>query len=311
MAPRRGAREGTKRETSLITDPRSAAAVLTVIVLTLNEEANLPACIASLWGLKCELHVLDSGSTDRTVAIARAGGASVSSHPFENYGAQRNWAQRELPIESEWVLHLDADERLTPELVDEIGRVLINPPAIVNGFLLRKRTMFMGRWIKHGGQYPAYHLRLFRKNSGSCEDRLYDQHFLVEGRVDRLEHDYIDVLTADIRTWTVRHARWAELEATEMQAPTGGPGRVRGLMLGSPIERKRWLRETPYRAAPLFIRAFLYWFYRYVLRLGFLDGSEGMIFHFLQGFWYRFLIDVKMYEHQQKLRLDPRRAAEV
>ena len=295
----------------MTTNPHSASAALTVVVLSYNEEANLPACIASLRGLKCELHVVDSGSTDRTLDIARAGGASVTSHPFENYAMQRNWAQRELPIRSEWVLHLDADERLTPELVDEIDSVLANPPANVNGFLLRKRTVFMGRWIKHGGQYPAYHLRLFRKNCGACEDRLYDQHFLVQGRVDQLEHDYIDVLTADIRTWTIRHARWAELEATEMQEPTGGPGRVRGAFFGSPIERKRWLRETPYRGSPLFVRAFLYWFYRYVLRLGFLDGPEGMIFHFLQGFWYRFLIDVKLYEHQQKRRLDVRRDALV
>ena len=151
----------------MTTDPHNASPALTVVVLTYNEEANLPACIASLRGLKCELHVVDSGSTDRTLDIARAGGASVTSHPFENYAMQRNWAQRELPIRSEWVLHLDADERLTPELVDEIDRVLANPPVNVNGFLLRKRTVFMGRWIKHGGQYPAYHLRLFRRNCGA------------------------------------------------------------------------------------------------------------------------------------------------
>lgn len=269
---------------------------LTVIVLTYNEEVNLPACLASSTGLNCDLFVVDSGSTDKTVPLAESAGATVVQHAFENYAAQRNWAQANLPIRSEWVLHLDADERLTPELVQEINSLLRKPPQGVDGFLLRKRTVFMGRWIKHGGHYPSYHLRLFRKDRGRCEDRLYDQHFLVQGKLGRLTHDYIDVLTADLGTWTLRHARWAELEARELLARHGGEGRVRPALLGNPIERRRWLREGLYARGPLFARAFLYWLYRYVLRRGFLDGREGLIFHFLQGCWYRFLVDAKIYE---------------
>jgi len=149
---------------------------LSVIILTLNEEVNLPRCLESLQALRCKLFIVDSGSIDRTLEIATRNGAAVANHPFENYAAQRNWALDNLPFETEWVLHLDADERLTPQLVNEINEVLEKPPADVAGFLLRKRTIFMGKWIRHGGHYPSYHLRLFRRHLGRCEARLYDQH---------------------------------------------------------------------------------------------------------------------------------------
>jgi glycosyltransferase involved in cell wall biosynthesis len=280
---------------------------LAVIILTHNEAANLPACLASLNGLDCELFVVDSGSTDRTVAIAESAGAVVVSHPFENYAAQRNWAQQHLPIRTEWVLHLDADERLTHELVLEINDVFACALRETDGFLLRKRTVFMGRWIKHGGHYPSYHLRLFRNERGSCEDRLYDQHFLVRGKVERLRNDYIDVLTPDLTRWTQRHSRWAELEAEEIMSQRQPILRVRPLFWGTPIERRRWLRDDLYARSPLFIRAFLYWFYRYFVRLGFLDGTEGLIFHFLQGCWYRCLVDAKIYERRKLESANPGR----
>ncbi len=274
---------------------------LSVVILTHNEEANLPACLESLGGLDCEILVVDSGSTDATIEIARRVGATVFTHPFENYAAQRNWAQKNLSHDSDWVLHLDADERLTPALVKEIARVLEVPPEGINGFLLRKRTIFMGRWIRHGGHYPSYHLRLFRSNRGICEDRLYDQHFLVQGKVGLLKHDYSDVITSDLTIWTLRHARWAELEAREIVGPPNLHQRVSPDPRGNPIEKRRWLRTAIYLRQPLFFRAFLYWFYRYFIRLGFLDGKEGLIFHFLQGFWYRFLIDAKLYEAQKAI----------
>jgi len=279
-----------------MTSHAAALPLLSVIVLTLNEEANLPACLESLADLDCDVFVVDSGSTDGTVQIARARGARVLGHPFENYAAQRNWAQRNLPLRTNWVLHLDADERLTYALVEEINALLHSPPAGVNGFMLRKRTIFMGRWIRHGGHYPSYHLRLFKRERGTCEERLYDQHFIVDGSVGELQHDYVDVVTSDLTTWTTRHARWAELEAREMLGPATRIGRMQGKLRGTPIERRRWLRDTPYRRSPLFWRALFYWLYRYVIRRGFLDGTEGAIFHFLQGFWYRLLIDAKLHE---------------
>jgi glycosyltransferase involved in cell wall biosynthesis len=271
---------------------------LSVIILTFNEEANLPACLESLSGLRTEIFVVDSGSTDKTVEIAGRAGALVFEHEFDNYAAQRNWALENLPLRTEWILNLDADERLTPALLSEIKEALARPFIDVDGFMLRKRTIFMGRWIKHGGHYPSYHLRLFRRGRGRCEDRLYDQHFLVDGRIESLKQDYLDVLTSDLSMWTQRHARWAEAEARQMltQGDSSLAHRVRSNVRGNPIERRRWLRDGPYAHAPLFLRPFLYWFYRYFLRLGFLDGREGLIFHFLQGCWFRFLVDAKIYE---------------
>ncbi len=274
---------------------------LSVVVLTLNEERNLPACLTSLEELRCEILVVDSGSTDRTGEIARRANAVVLEHPFEHYGAQRNWAQANLPFDSDWILHLDADERLTPELVREMNQTLAEDLTGINGFLLRKRTIFMGRWIRHGGHFPSYHSRLFRRAFGRCEDRLYDQHFLVEGRVDRLHNDYLDVLTSDITTWAHRHVRWAELEAKELIS-AAMRDQVQPSFFGDPIQRRRWLRTGPYAHAPLFLRAFLYFAYRYIVRFGFLDGREGLIFHFLQGCWYRFMVDVMLEELRGNLK---------
>jgi glycosyltransferase involved in cell wall biosynthesis len=281
---------------STLAEGKAAPARVSVVVLAYNEEANLPACLASLQGLACELFVVDSGSTDKTREIAAGAGAVVTEHPFENYSAQRNWAQQNLPLHTPWVLHLDSDERLTPELVAEINEIMKSPPAGIDGFLFRKRTVFMGRWIRHGGHYPAYHLRLFRKDRGSCETRLYDQHFVVAGATATLRNDYIDVLTSDLNQWTVRHLRWAEMEAREALSGESAINRVQPDAFGDPIQRRRWLREGFYGRWPLFVRPFLYWIYRYLLRLGFLDGREGLIFHFLQGCWFRLMIDVKIYE---------------
>ena len=278
--------------------------MLSVIILTLNEQANLPLALASLRGLDDEIFVVDSGSSDRTLEIARAAGCHVLEHPFENYAVQRNWAFDHLPIRTPWTLCLDADERLTPELVDEIKETLLRQDSPFDGYMLRKRTVFMGRWIRHGGQYPAYHLRLFRSGRGRCEARLYDQHFIVDGRVGSLRNDYIDVITSDLGTFIVRHNRWAELEAEEMLArPTGAApqGRaVEPVLTGTAIERRRFLRTRVYQRFPLFARPFLFWLYGYVVRLGFLDGVEGLIFHTLQRFWFRFLIDAKIWELKRR-----------
>ena len=287
---------------------------LSVVVLTKDEATNLPALLTSLAGLDCRIFVVDSGSTDATVALAEAAGCHVVSHPFEHYAAQRNWAFDHLPIDTLWVLSLDADERLTPALRDEIARVVAaNDPAF-DGYMLRKQTWFMGRWLRHGGQYPAWHLRLARTGKVRCEDRLYDQHYVVDGPVGRLENDYIDILTDSLTSWTERHNRWATLEATELLSEDDRI-QVQPRWSGTPIERKRFLRMKVYRAFPLFARPFLLFLFDYVIRLGFLDGKPGLIFHVLQRFWFRFLVDAKIYEMRRKQKLrgadDPGDVAEA
>jgi glycosyltransferase involved in cell wall biosynthesis len=276
---------------------------LSVIILTLDEEQNLPACLKSLEGLDAEIFVVDSGSTDDTVRIAKEAGGHVCHHEFENYAAQRNWAFENLPIKTPWTLCLDADERLTPQLCREIMERISIPSADVDGYMMKRRTYFLGKWIRFGGQYPAYHLRLFKTSKGRCEDRLYDQHFLVDGRTASLKNDYVDVITADLNRWIDRHNRWATLEASEIVAQKSRCNSAQEQVVipdlfGTPIQRKRFLRSMVYQNFPLFLRPFLFWVYGYVLRLGFLDGMPGLIFHTLQRFWFRFLIDAKIYEQR-------------
>lgn len=276
---------------------------LTVVVLTLNEELNLPSCLDSVRPLGCDVFVVDSGSTDRTVEIAKRAGATVYEHHFENYGAQRNWSQANLPIRTEWVLHLDADESLTPELSAAMTGALAKPSGDTNGFLLRRLTVFMGRAIRHGGIYPNYHARLYRRSKGRCEDRLYDQHYIVEGRVETLPGDMVQT-EPDLADWATRHARWAPMEARELALGADEPGRLMGKAFGSPIERRRWQRQKVYNRLPLFVRPFLYFAYRYFVRLGFLDGRPGLVYHFLQGCWYRFQVDAHVLEARLRRKRD-------
>lgn len=274
---------------------------ISVIVLTRNEARNIADCLRSVQGWTGEVFVVDSGSTDATVEIARSFGAAVVEHPFENYSRQRNWALQHLPLRHEWVLHLDADHRVTDALRDTLHRVFARPiPDDLNGFMVSRRTIFLGKWIRFGGHYPVYHAVLFRKNKGACEDKRYDQHFKVEGRLQKLEGDIADIITDSLTRFTDRHNHWSSLEAEEIAR--GGADDPAKLLhpdpLGNPMQQRRFLKSL-YERMPLFVRPMLYFFIRYFLRLGFLDGRRGLIFHFLQGFWFRFLVDAKVYEQRR------------
>ena len=269
---------------------------VTAIVLTFNEEKNIKDCLKSIKDLCDEIYVVDSGSKDKTIDIAKEYTDKIISHPFENYSRQRNWALENLPIKNEWILNLDADHRVTSELKDELTAIFNNGiPADINGFLISRRTIFMGKWIKHGGHYPTYHANFFRKGFGKCEEKLYDQHFLVKGNLMKLKGDIIDIITDSLTNFTLRHNNWSTLEAVYQLTSKKNTKVVIANFSGHAIQRRRALKSF-YEKFPLFIRPFLYFVQRYILRLGFLDGKEGMIFHFLQGFWFRFLIDAKVFE---------------
>jgi len=173
--------------------------------------------------------------------------------------------------------------------------------------MIKRRTVFMGRWIRFGGHYPSYHLRLFRRSKGACEDRLYDQHFVVNGTSYKLtQGDIIDPFTTDIDEFTRRHIRWAALEAaeaTQAQVSSTPSGMVQAKLDGTPIEQRRWARVSVYYRLPIFARSIGYFLFRYFILLGFLDGTAGLVFHLLQGFWFRFYVDVKIWEARQQLRI--------
>ena len=272
---------------------------ISVVILTFNSADTIGATVASARALSDDVHVVDSGSTDATLDIVRAAGASVASHPFESYGAQRNWAIATLALRHPWQLHLDADERVTPELAAELRALFAGdgPPAAIAGYYVPRLVHFHGQPIRHGGMWPIHHMRLFRAGRGRCEDRKYDQHFYVDGATGTLRAPMIDDIRLSLGEWTARHNRWADAEVDEILAPSGSgviqPGS------GDPVAEKRALRGR-YNRAPLFWRALGLFVYRYVLRLGFLDGRWGLVFFVLQTFWFRFLVDAKLHERRER-----------
>jgi glycosyltransferase involved in cell wall biosynthesis len=271
---------------------------ISVVILSFNSAATLPQTLAAAKLVSDDVHVVDSFSSDETAELARAAGAEVVQHAFERYDKQRNWAIENLPLKHGWELHLDADERLTPELAAEINRVMAAPPPEIDGYMIPRLIHFLGAPIRHGGMYPNWHLRLFRRGVGRCEQRRYDQHFLLPqgGSTARLTKPMIDDMRMTLDEWTRRHLRWAEAQAA-MAVEGGGEGEIAGRWIGSPIERKRALRRF-YGRAPLLLRPFLLFAYRYLLRLGFLDGVPGLIFFALQTFWFHFFVDARIYERR-------------
>ncbi|HTK29900.1 MAG TPA: glycosyltransferase family 2 protein [Vicinamibacterales bacterium] len=280
-------------------------APLAVVILTFNEEANLPACLASVDGWAGSVFVVDSGSVDRTCAIASGAGAALVTHPFESHARQWQWALAALPIEAEWVLALDADQRVTPELRRAIDEALVawQAPGSPAGAYVARRQVFRGRWIRHGGYYPKYLLKLFRRNAVSVDaDDLVDHHFAVSGPTATLRGDLVEdnANERSIAAWIEKHNRYAARQAREEEERWAAGGGLDGARLfGTPDERTRWQKRIWHRL-PLYLRPFGYFFYRYVLRLGVLDGKEGFIFHFMQAFWYRLLVDINRDEQRAR-----------
>ena len=271
---------------------------ISVIILTYNEELNLENCLESIVSWAGEIIIIDCFSTDKTLEIVKKYTDRIYQHSFINYAQQFNWALNNVGIKGEWVIKLDADERIPLELWREIARVLPNVPIEVNGFYIKRRVYFMGKWIKHGDYYPTWILRLWRKGFGRLEQRQMDEHtILSSGKTLKLKNDFFEENKKNLTTWIDKHNKYADREVDSIINPSGDL--ISPSFSGSPVERKRWLKDKFYLRLPLFCRAFLYFIYRYFFRLGFLDGKEGLIFHFLQGFWYRFLIDAKIYERKK------------
>lgn len=272
---------------------------ITAIILTYNEERNIKDCLDSIYGEVDEIYIVDSYSTDATLEIVKKyPEVKVVHHAFENYSKQRNWAFENLDIRNEFIFNMDADHRAMPELIEELRTAFKHDiPRHINGFMASRRTMFMGKWIKKGGHYPVYHAIIFRKGHGMCEVKNYDQHFIIDGEAMVLKSNVIDIITESITTFTARHNTWATLEAQEAYNYQKGleSGRVKAIKDGNPMEVRRYQRMK-YYSYPIFLRVFMYFGYRYFLKGGFLEGKEGLIFHFLQGFWFRFLVDSKIYE---------------
>ncbi len=273
---------------------------LSVLILTRNEEANLSECLESVsWA--AETFVVDSISTDRTVEIARRQDAKVHSHAFEGYARQREWALKNLPFAHEWILMLDADERVPKALVTEIRQALNQSGDRYSGFYIARRFFFLGRWLKHGGLYPTWLLRLFRRGRARIEQRAVNEHIILEGEAGRLTQPFDHVDRRPLSDWIAKHNRYADLESEDYlyEKSQRYDRSIPASLWGSQAERKRWIKLRVWNRLPIRLRPFLFFFRNYVVKGGFLDGRAGFTYHVLWSFWYPFLIGAKIAEKQQ------------
>lgn len=273
---------------------------LSVVILTYNEEPNIEHTLESVKDWAGEIVIVDSFSTDQTLEICRKYTDRIVQHPFENQAKQFNWALDHIPLHYPWAMRLDADEMVTPELAQEICQTLPALPQEISGLYLKRRVYFLGRWIRHGDYYPMWFLRIFRKGMGRYEEITEEHIVLSNGRTLRLKNDFIDYNRKGLSFWVDKHNHWAIGEMLDMMGYQGDgtlpKGMVSPSLFSTQEKRRRWLKRKVYARLPLLWRAWGHFLYRYILRGGFLDGKEGLIFHFLQGGWYRFLVDAKIYE---------------
>lgn len=273
---------------------------ISVIILTLNEEKHIKRCIKSLESFAKEVFIVDSFSTDRTAEIAEDLGAKVYKNKWPgNHAIQFQWALSNCSIETKWVMKIDADEYILPELAEEINSKLEKLNDNISGIYIKRRVYFMDKWIKHGSYYPVWLLRIWLFEHGKMEQRWMDEHIkLSSGKTVQFENDLVDDNKNNLTWWTEKHNNYAIREAVDILNILYNfisYDEVEPNIFGTQEQKKRWLKIR-YASLPLFIRPVLYFHWRYFLKLGFLDGKQGLIWHFLQGFWYRFLVDAKIHE---------------
>ena len=274
---------------------------LSVIILTYNEELHIRRCLENVASIVKDIYIIDSFSTDKTLDIAREyPSVHILQNKWENnYAQQFNWGLEHSNISTHWVLRLDADEYLLPELVAELREKLPTLPKDVTGIIFNRRHIFMGKWMRRG-IYPVKLLRVFRYGKGMCEQRLMDEHIqLTEGRAVEFEHDFCDHNLNNLSWFCHKHVNYAIREAVDLLDIeldlTGAAESDNGKEISPQALAKR-MKKHQYARQPLFWRSFAYFCYRYFLKGACLDGKVGFIWTFLQGWWYRTLVDAKVFE---------------
>lgn len=272
---------------------------ISVVILTLNEELHIKRCLERICPIVKKVYLIDCNSTDNTVSIAKQHGAEVIPHAWPgNHATQLNWALDNIEFNTEWILRLDADEYLTDELILELRERLPSLKEDISALVLPLKRVFMGREIRYGTSDVSM-IRIFRRGKIRCEQRWMDEHMIIEeGKTITLNHKFVDDNLNTISFFTLKHDKYSIREAIvelntkhnilNNQTPQNN-------RLCNEVTSKR-NQKTLYSSMPLFLRAFVYFILRYIIRGGFLDGKEGFLWHFLQGWWYRTLVDAKLFE---------------
>jgi hypothetical protein len=269
---------------------------LTVVILTYNEELNIKFALQNVIDWAANIVVLDSYSNDRTLEILNSFGVTVYFREFDNYSKQRNYAINEIAYKTDWMLFLDADEYLTEELKDEVSELFLNGKINdFDGYYLKRRFYFLGKWIKYGGYYPTWILRLFKIDKANCE-RDINEHITIKGnKTGKLLNDFVDSNNKDFTAWISKHNKYSTFEATQFNTET----LINPNFWGKQPERTAWIRKFIWnKIMPPLLRPFIYFFYRYFFRLGFMDGKIGFIYHFMQGLVFLLIIDIKFLENK-------------
>lgn len=286
---------------------------LTVVILTKDEKKHIARCLECVRKFASEIYVIDCFSTDGTQEIARCFGAKVVEHEWPgNQAEQFNWALNNLSIQTEWIMRIDADEYLMPELIDELQLKLPLIGDDINGIVFNRRHIFLEKWMK-GGIYPVKMLRTFRRGHAVCEQRLMDEHIVLkDGKTIDFENDFCDHNLNNISWFCKKHVDYAIREAAEMLDLEYGLSHSKdsdGELSPQALAKRK--KKHSYAKKPLFWRAAAYFLYRYLLKGGWKDGKEGFIFTFIQGLWYRTLVDANIFEIKKKSGNNPEKIKEI
>lgn len=279
---------------------------IAVIILTYNEAIHLERALRCVRAFAAEIFVVDSYSTDATVRIAKENGAVVLQNRFINHAKQFQWAIDNAPINSNWVMRLDADEVIGRDLADALSLKLNSLPEHITGINISRRHFFLGRWIRYGGRYPLLLLRIWRRGLARVEDRWMDEHIVLErGVALNLDGEFADWNLKDLGHFITKHSEYAAREAIDVLYDRYGWQPRRKSLSKETTSRqaaiKRLVKEKIFNRMPFWLGAVAYFLFRYIGQRGFLDGVEGLIYHTLQGFWYRFLVGARIFEYERVL----------
>lgn len=276
------------------------------IILTYNEEIHLPRLLNSINELNAPIYILDSGSTDKTVEIAQKFNAEVKTNPFINHPKQWDFALNNFKIKTPWTIGLDADQIISPELYELLKKFNPLDYQDIDGIYFNRKNYFRGKWIRFGGMYPKYLLKMFKTGVGYSDiNENMDHRFITPGKKIIWKKGHIleeNLKENEIRFWIDKHNKYSDLvaiEEVERLQNIRSQTNKRNLF-GPPDERMAFLKSIWWKL-PLGWRPFFYFFYRMILQLGILDGKTGIMFHFLQGFWFRTIVDIKIDEIKRKI----------
>ena len=287
-----------------------------VMILTFNEELHLERCLRSVLQLTDQILVVDCFSTDRTIDIAKQFSAKILQRTWENnHSTQVNWALTQLPAGTQWVMRIDADEILSPQLIAQILSLPKTLDPAIHGISCARKMVFQGQLIRFGGVGTNRVMRLFRAGSAKSESRWMDEHIKVEGRTIHLSGAIIDDNLHSLEWWKEKHVNYAKREAIDLLNLEFGFAQQTSVanvgLRQSSISTKRWVKENLYARLPHGARTLAYFVLRYFIMAGFLDGLKGSQFHYLQAYWYRSLADqnvTKVKTYIKEYQVTPQKA---